>query len=512
MPETAALQLRHFKLKGLEIGAEAEGTFRGYCSIFGVTDSYNTKFERGAFRKTISDSDTRPLLAGHDPHQIIGIVKLAEDQRGLVAEGQLNLDVARAREIRSLMLQKAISGMSIGFIPRRWRDLEDGTTVFDEVELIEVSLTPFPAQKFARVEDVRSLKKEDSMEINKKFEELETQLERVNAELAETRQQINAVDLRTQRGSGAWSTTSMDFAKEAVQKLAEFRGSFDANARVRFETSNPLLVRVSRPAVLPSAGSATIGQADFAPLSELLAAIPSVAVDAPSVVAVREATTSTWGASPQAEGAVKYEASPQFESETLPVRTIAVWLSATRQILDDVPGCEAFLRSRLEQALMREVEQQVLLGSGAGETLKGLMTQATVWTPPTFAFDLIGGLMHATMIVRQRGFNPNIIVVSPQDELRLRLLRDLNGQYITAPAGLPRVIPCASMTAGQFLIADVSQVVLRTKQALTVDISEHHSDFFVRNQIAIRAELRAALVCYSPRSLLKGTLQTSPAS
>jgi HK97 family phage major capsid protein len=347
------------------------------------------------------------------------------------------------------------------------------------------------------------------VDIEKRFA---SEIDELKNQLTETRQQINAVDLRTQRGGGAWSTTSMDFAREAVQKLAEYRGSFDANARLRFEVSNPILTRVARPATLPSAGSATIGQADFAPISELLAAIPTVAVDAPSVVAVRESTSSVWGAESQTEGAPKYESSPQFESEVLPIRTIAVWLSATRQLLDDLPGCEAFLRSRLEQALMREVEQQVLLGSGAGETLKGLMTQATVWTPPTFAFDLIGGLMHATMIVRQRGFNPNIIVVSPQDELRLRLIRDLNGNYITPPSGLPRVIPCASMTANQFLVLDTSQVVLRTKQALTVDVSESHSDFFVRNQIAIRCEMRAALVCYSPRSLLKGTLMTSPAS
>jgi HK97 family phage major capsid protein len=334
----------------------------------------------------------------------------------------------------------------------------------------------------------------------------------IRSELADVRKQVDAVDLRTQRGGGAWSTTSMDFAREAVQKLAEYRGSFDANARVRFEVSNPILTRVSRPATLPSAGSATIGQADFQPLSELLTAIPVVSVDAPSVVTVRESASSVWGASPQAEGAPKYESSPQFESEVLPIRTIATWLSATRQLLDDVQGCETFLRARLEQSLLREVERQVLLGSGAGETLKGLLTQASVWTPPTFSFDLFGALLHAAMIVRQRGFNPNIVVVSPQDELRLRLIRDLNGNYITPPSGLPRVIPCASMTANQFLVLDTSQVVLRTKQALTVDVSESHSDFFVRNQIAIRCEMRAALVCYSPRSLLKGTLMTSPAS
>jgi HK97 family phage major capsid protein len=354
------------------------------------------------------------------------------------------------------------------------------------------------------------------MELNEKIVDIEKrftfEVDELKNQLADVRKQVDVVDLRTQRGIGAWSTTSMDFAREAVQKLAEYRGSFDANARVRFEVSNPILTRVSRPATLPSAGSATIGTADFAPLSELLSAIPVVSVDAPSVVAVRESTSSVWGASPQAEGAVKYEANPVFESEVLPIRTIATWISATRQILDDVPGCEAFLRSRLEQALLREVERQVLLGSGTGESLKGLLVQASVWTPPTFAFDLIGGLMHATMIVRQRGFNPSIVVVSPQDELRLRLIRDLNGQYVTPPSGLPRVIPCAAMTSGQFLVADTRQVVLRTKQALTVDISEHHSDYFVRNQIAIRCEMRAALVCYSPRSLLKGTLMTSPAS
>jgi hypothetical protein len=47
---------------------------------------------------------------------------------------------------------------------------------------------------------------------------------------------------------------------------------------------------------------------------------------------------------------------------------------------------------------------------------------------------------------------------------------------------------------------------------VSVDVSEHHSDFFVRNQIAIRCEMRAALVVYSPQALRKGVLTTSPAS
>lgn len=129
------------------------GEFRGYASVFGARDSYGDIIARGAFRKTLSDSPMRPLLWGHDPLEPIGVVELAEDDRGLYVHGKLALDVVRAREARSLMRMGAVRGMSIGFFTRA-ADEQSGGRIIREIELVEVSLTAFPAQPLARVDTV----------------------------------------------------------------------------------------------------------------------------------------------------------------------------------------------------------------------------------------------------------------------------------------------------------------------------------------------------------------------
>jgi hypothetical protein len=49
------------------------------------------------------------------------------------------------------------------------------------------------------------------------------------------------------------------------------------------------------------------------------------------------------------------------------------------------------------------------------------------------------------------------------------------------------------------------------RQDATVEISTEHADYFVRNMVAIRAELRAALVVMRPGAYVKGNLTSSPA-
>jgi hypothetical protein len=46
---------------------------------------------------------------------------------------------------------------------------------------------------------------------------------------------------------------------------------------------------------------------------------------------------------------------------------------------------------------------------------------------------------------------------------------------------------------------------------MQVEISTQHADFFVLNQVAIRAEKRLALVVKRPASFIRGTFTQSPA-
>lgn len=137
---------------------DEEGRFAGYASIFGVVDNQNDRMEAGAFRETLKDNTQGiRLLWQHNFEEPIGVFTLLrEDARGLYVEGKLLLDVQRAKEAHALLKAGAICGLSIGYVPVKYRiDPDTGVRVLQEVALYEVSLVTFPANSEAIVHAVK---------------------------------------------------------------------------------------------------------------------------------------------------------------------------------------------------------------------------------------------------------------------------------------------------------------------------------------------------------------------
>lgn len=145
-----------FELKGLD----EKGQFEGHGSVFNNEDSYGDIVVPGAFTKSLEEhkaAGTLPaMLWQHDPAQPIGVYsEMREDQRGLYVKGQLLLETAKGREVHAMIKAKAVRGLSIGFVTRAWEWKEENRIVKD-VDLWEVSLVTFPANKLAGVNDVKS--------------------------------------------------------------------------------------------------------------------------------------------------------------------------------------------------------------------------------------------------------------------------------------------------------------------------------------------------------------------
>ncbi len=97
---------------------DADGTVEGYASLFGEIDQARDMVMRGAFANTLATRGVHriPMLFQHDPSEPVGVwLELREDHRGLYARGRLIPEVARARELLSLLRAGAIDGLSIGF-------------------------------------------------------------------------------------------------------------------------------------------------------------------------------------------------------------------------------------------------------------------------------------------------------------------------------------------------------------------------------------------------------------
>lgn len=139
-----------------------DGTVEGYGSVFGVKDSYADIIQPGAFAKSLADhkaAGTNPaMLWQHNADEPIGVwTEMTEDAQGLRVKGKLALDTVRGKEAHSLLKMGALTGLSIGFVSKEWaydRDTDIRTLL--QVDLWEVSLVTFPANRNARVTGVKS--------------------------------------------------------------------------------------------------------------------------------------------------------------------------------------------------------------------------------------------------------------------------------------------------------------------------------------------------------------------
>jgi HK97 family phage prohead protease len=508
MPDETCIVTRSFKLRGAESLNDA-GEFVGWASVYSTRDAYDDEVAPGCFAKSLADSATRPLLWSHDPRESIGLVELEETPRGLKMRGKLDMAVARAREIHSLMRNGVVRGASIGFVPVRYEPLKGGGMRFLEAKLLEVSLTVLPANELAQVTAVKSVSKEtkDMENVKAVDDKVEGIAEELRGEIAGLKREIAALDMRSRNAGGAWSSDGGDFGSRMVRAIEEHRAAFSSAGRVRFSLPGPLEVRaVQRPTTLPSSTSSRIGEASTPPVSDLISLIPRAEINAPLVYIPRE-TNPSWTAAPQTEGAVKAVSTVELQGVQIPVVTIATTLTASRQLLEDLAGVEAFIRSRLEYAILRTLESEILLGSGGSDHLTGLIMAASNWSLPSpLSGNLWDLLRMAAAEVENRGFRPTVAVMNPQTALRVQLQKDAELRYLAAPNGIPPIVTSAEMSSNAVLIADLSQVILRIKSDMVTDLSESHADNFVRNLVTFRTELRAALAIYSPSAMVKFTL------
>ena len=122
--------------------------FEGYASLFGKPDGAGDVVAPGAFAASLRKRPPEQvrMLYQHFAHEPLGVWEtIREDGKGLFVRGRLTLDVARVRDVRELIADGALDGLSIGFrTVRAKRDAKTGLRELLEVELWEISIVTFP--------------------------------------------------------------------------------------------------------------------------------------------------------------------------------------------------------------------------------------------------------------------------------------------------------------------------------------------------------------------------------
>ena len=136
---------------------QADLKISGYASLFGQADMSGDIVMRGAFAANLlaRSNHPLPLLFGHETQKPIGVWdRIFEDDKGLFVSGRILTDNKRARHIARLVSEGAISGLSIGYRPKRAKPRAAGGRTLLELDLWEVSVVAFPMLRSARIMEV----------------------------------------------------------------------------------------------------------------------------------------------------------------------------------------------------------------------------------------------------------------------------------------------------------------------------------------------------------------------
>ena len=154
MPETA----KEFITKDITIREfEAEGNkIEGYLSLYG-DDLYGDTMAKGCFDSFVNRGvEKLPMLHQHDHKLIVGYWSdFKVNSKGLRAKGTVLEDINGSEDVKRLIKEGLLDGISIGFYPIEYDTRDDWSYEIRDIDLREASIVLIPAVPNARIDKVK---------------------------------------------------------------------------------------------------------------------------------------------------------------------------------------------------------------------------------------------------------------------------------------------------------------------------------------------------------------------
>jgi len=217
------------------------------------------------------------------------------------------------------------------------------------------------------------------------------------------------------------------------------------------------------------------------------------------------------------------ESALAFTERTESIRKMATFLPVTDELLADVAGIQGYVNSRLSTMMKLNMDNQLINGDGTAPNLTGVLNKSGINTfdyalPYAGELGKLGQIYQAITEIRKDAFvEPDAIVMHPSDWYQIvTSVTDVdtsgskNPLFVVAGGfgadaapriwGL-RVVPSTVIAEGTMLVGkfgggDAAQVIMR--EGVDLAVSDSHSDFFAKNQLAIRLTMRLGFAIYRP--------------
>ncbi|MGO2942909.1 MAG: phage major capsid protein [Brevibacterium aurantiacum] len=212
-----------------------------------------------------------------------------------------------------------------------------------------------------------------------------------------------------------------------------------------------------------------------------------------------------------AEGAQIPESSVGLdEIDMLPstLKSLKVISRVTSEVLrSSAVALDALLKQRLTTDTAAALDDALFTGTGASNTIKGLLNQPGVATGVLDANES-DSLLEGIGIARANEAKPSRWFLSPADYLAIRKIKDADGRYILQPDitatgqeslfGVPATIT-SRIPTGKAVLADMSKVVVARDESPTVTVDS--SRYFDTDEVALRVTARFDLALLQPKAV-----------
>ena len=225
-----------------------------------------------------------------------------------------------------------------------------------------------------------------------------------------------------------------------------------------------------------------------------------------------EETTRTDNATMEGETDYGSQSDKSWTKQTLDIKMIKDFTKISRSALEDWEYARSEVLDLLNNGIPRKREGQALDGSGAGENLSGIITQAKAFSKPSNfdtvtspnEIDAIRAIMTQIMNgdtsdANKKGYIPNILAVNPGTLMQMRSIKDENGSYVIPPLGDGftnidgvQVVPSLDLDAGEFLMGDFTKAKAYIKRNMRVSFHYENEDDVLNDLVLVLASMRLA--------------------
>lgn len=202
--------------------------------------------------------------------------------------------------------------------------------------------------------------------------------------------------------------------------------------------------------------------------------------------------------------------------ETAKVFGYADGYVVTTQMLADAAAFASFMDNELRTSIRAVQERYLLNGSGENGEPRGILNTTGIQQDSYDASgsspvrNLVEKVRTGVRKVREKGGQTSAVLLHPEDNEAIDLMKDANGNYIFGgPAqvgaqtlwGQRRVVS-EEIPKGTVLLGDFNQIAYLDRDGISVQAFNQHKDFAQRNLVYVRAEARGLQAIWRPARLL----------